>query len=154
MAGDPAVIRSLAVSAEDVVDAFVYTQLNPGYAVLRVTPPFHGRMRARLHVSRDDLPGAETGAIHIQPRQLLESNVVAAYPTLESVDVGGESESELASKSESESEPETASGPETIRDTHQKALETWRERALEAIVNSVTFETDDGEKHADVKRMN
>ena len=149
MAGDPAVIRSLAVSAEDVVDAFVYTQLNPGHAVLRVTPPFHGRMRARLHVSRE--PGAETGAIHIQPRQLLESSVVAAYPTLESVDVGGESESE--SELELESEPQTASGPETIRDTYQEALETWRERALEEIVETVAFETDNGEKHADVKRM-
>jgi len=149
MAGDPAVIRSLAVSAEDVVDAFVYTQLNPGHAVLRVTPPFHGRMRARLHVSRE--PGAETDAIYIQPQQLLESSVVAAYPTLESVDGGGESESVSASEPKSKSEPEPE--PETIRDTHQKALETWRERALESIVDKVTLETDTGKKQADVKRM-
>ena len=36
-ADDPARIRSLAVSSEDVANAFVYSRENPGTAVLRVT---------------------------------------------------------------------------------------------------------------------
>ena len=48
---DPAVIETVVVSATDLV-----TALEAGYrtaeddTVLRVTPPFSGRMRARLHV--------------------------------------------------------------------------------------------------------
>jgi hypothetical protein len=53
---DPTVIRTLAVRTDDAVTAVESnrrTGSRPGdgrgRVILRVTPPFHGRMRARLH---------------------------------------------------------------------------------------------------------
>ncbi|MFP9192440.1 hypothetical protein [Natronosalvus vescus] len=130
---DSTPIRSLAVTAEDVVDAFGYTRENPGEAVLRVTPPFHGRMRARLHVFQvDDSP--ETGAIHLEPERLLEDEAVDAYPTLESV---------AATMDES-------ADPETVRERHADALDAWRRRARAAIVGAVDLETDTGSHRVSV----
>lgn len=142
MDDDPSAIRSLAVSTEDVVDAFVYTQSNPGRAVLRVTPPFHGRMRARLHVSHETMGTAahETDAIHIQPRALLTSAVVDDYPALEAI------EAQLA-------DGESAATPAAIRDAHADALAEWRERAADSVVETVVLETDAESTRVDVTAM-
>ena len=50
---DPTVVRSLAVHADDVVQALETNARADGEveAILRVTPPFSGRMRARLHLA-------------------------------------------------------------------------------------------------------
>ncbi|WP_049927576.1 hypothetical protein [Halopiger goleimassiliensis] len=123
---DPSAIRSLAVSPDDAVDAFVYTRENPGEAVLRVTPPFHGRMRARLHVYRvDDAP--LTGAVHVDPAAIIDDQVVADYP-------------ELDDRLESVDSEET----ERLRERHAEAVESWRTRARDALLETVTIETPDG----------
>ncbi|USZ71725.1 hypothetical protein [Natronosalvus halobius] len=135
-ARDPTTIRSLAVAAEDVVNAFVYTRENPGRAVLRATPPFHGRMRARLHVYRvDDSP--ETGAVHVEAASLLDAETVAGYPTLEDIEqrVDGEASAE------------------TVREQRADALEVWADRARESIVESAAFETTDGSHRASVSTL-
>ncbi|MDQ2051209.1 hypothetical protein RBH26_12040 [Natronolimnohabitans sp. A-GB9] len=132
---DPTVIRSLALSPEDVVNAYAYTQENPGEAVLRVTPPFHGRMRARIHVyHRDDTE--LTGAVHVPPSDVLEGDVVADYPDFED-------ELEVATPEETE----------RIRKRHAEAVETWQERAREAVVDAVTIETDAGPHLVEIKRV-
>ena len=133
---DPAAIRSLAVSSEDVVNAFVYTRENPGTAVLRVTPPFHGRMRARLHVYQLE-DARETGAVHISPVRLLEDAVVDSFPALE------DTETTLGD------DPE----PEVIREAHAEALEDWRERAAGSIVEVVDLEAGEEPHRVDVKRL-
>ncbi len=46
---DPRVIRAVAVHADDVVTALEATERGRE-AVLRITAPFAGRVRARLHV--------------------------------------------------------------------------------------------------------
>lgn len=132
---DPPTIRSVAVSPDDAVDAFVYSQENPGEAVLRVTPPFHGRMRARLHVYRVDDTHL-TGAIHLSPDDVIEEDVLAAYPRLED-------ELEDASPDETE----------RIRKRHAEAVEAWQERARDAIVETVSIETADGARRVEVKRL-
>ena len=134
MAGDadPSAIRALAVSSEDVVNAFVYTRENPGTAVLRVTPPFHGRMRARLHVYQLE-DARETGAIHVEPAQLLASEVVDSFPALEETEAALE-----------------ADDPETVRKAHAESLEDWRDRATDAIVEAVDLE---GERRVEVKHL-
>jgi len=126
---DPSAIRSLAVSPADVVDAYVYTQENPGQAVLRVTPPFHGRMRARLHVYRvDDAP--LTGAVHLDPAEILEEAVVADYPEY------------------------TADGdPKRARKGHAEALERWQEDARGAIVDSISLQTGSETREVTVKTL-
>ncbi|MCU4926300.1 hypothetical protein OB905_09940 [Halobacteria archaeon AArc-dxtr1] len=118
---DPTVIRSLAIAVEDVLDAAVYNRENPGTAVLRVTPPFHGRMRARLHVYRED-DRELTGAIHVPPRSFLPKRTRTAYPDFESrpPDVGSDGEDE--------------DGP----------IDNWRSQARDSLRETVTIDT--GEK--------
>ncbi|WP_306052817.1 hypothetical protein [Natronococcus wangiae] len=132
---DPSAIRSIAVSPDDAVDAFVYSRENPGEAVLRVTPPFHGRMRARIHVYRVDDTHL-TGAVHLSPDDVIEDDVSAAYPRLED---------ELE-----DADPDETGG---IRKRHAEAVEAWQERAREAIVESVPIETADGSRRVEVKRL-
>ncbi|GAB3022555.1 hypothetical protein [Natronobiforma cellulositropha] len=127
---DPRVIRSLAVTTADVLDAFVYTRENPATAVVRVTPPFHGRMRARLHVYVSDDAG-ETGALHLEPAALLEDDVVAAYPA--------------PAAGAGDAEPAGA--------RYADAVDAWRERAREALVETVTLETAAGEHEVTVARL-
>lgn len=134
---DPAAIRSLAVSTADVVDAFVYTRENPGFAVLRVTPPFHGRMRARIHVSHD-ADDRVSDAIHVSPADLLVDAVVADFPTLE----------RMADEVQDD-DPD----PERVRKARAEALEAWRERASGAIVDETVLETDRGRTCVEVKRL-
>lgn len=136
---DPSSIRSIAVSPEDVVDAFVYGRENPGDAVLRLTPPFHGRMRARLHVYRVD-DTQLTGAIHISPTELIEDDVLAAYPRLED-------ELESADTDGAETEPER------VQKRYAEAVTAWQERARNAIVDAVTIATDNGSHRVTVKPL-
>lgn len=126
-----AAIRSIAVDAEAVADAFVYGRENPGIAVLRVTPPFHGRMRARIHVFRDD-PGPE--AAYCRPEDLLPAEVVEAYP----VGSGGDSEPGDADES-------------VPRNAHAGAIEDWRGRAERAIVDEATVERGDDRVRVEVR---
>ena len=117
---DPTVIRSLAVSGESVVDAFVYGRENPGTAVLRATPPFHGRMRARIHVCYATDP-RDGSAVHLDPATLLEPSVVDDYPAQ----------------------------VHQTNDPPAQALDEWRRRAREAIVDTVTLGlTDESETEA------
>ena len=145
-ADDPARIRSLAVSSEDVANAFVYSRENPGTAVLRVTPPFHGRMRARLHVYHVD-DTRETGAIHVPPADLLTEEVVEAYPTLESV------EGDLADTPTEDTEAGSSDDPERVHEAYADTLESWRERARESIVDAVALETDERTRRVTVKSL-
>ncbi|AHG00089.1 hypothetical protein HALLA_16055 [Halostagnicola larsenii XH-48] len=135
---DPSSIRSLAVATEDVVDAAIYGRENPGTAVLRVTPPFHGRMRARLHVYHDE-DGRVSEAIHLEPDDLLADEVLEAYPSFDE-----------------RSGDDQTGDPDRIRDRRERALEAWREQASEAILEAVTLEQvdgDDGGHRVDVKRL-
>lgn len=132
---DPTAIQSIALSAEDVANAYAYTRENPGAAVLRVTPPFHGRMRARIHVYRRD-DTELTGAVHVPPEDVTADDVVADYPDLEA-------------------RLEDASSDETdeIRKRHADAVEEWQARVGEAIVDAVAIDTDAGPHRVDVKRL-
>ncbi|WP_049921484.1 hypothetical protein [Halopiger djelfimassiliensis] len=132
---DPSTIRSIAVSPDDVVDAYAYSQENPGEAVLRITPPFHGRMRARIHVYRVD-DTELTGAVHVRPADVIEPAVVSEYPDLES---------ELDT-----ADPDEAS---RLRKRHAEAVRAWQERAREAIVDAVGLETDAGRHEVEIKRL-
>lgn len=143
---DPSVIRSIAVDPADVVDAFEYTRANPGTAVLRLTPPFHGRMRARLHVhrgdgvQRGDCEPAETDgsdAVHVAPASLLTDDVVETYPTLESVEAGL---------------PDEEPAPDRLHEALAEERGRWRERALESLVERTTVDHD-GENAVDVTRL-
>ncbi|MFD1513678.1 hypothetical protein [Halomarina rubra] len=86
---DPSAVRSLVVTFDDVVSAAEARRAGRP-VVLRATPPFHGRMRARLHVAtpeRSDPPGGADGwtvrdphAVHLDPWALFDADA-PPYPT-------------------------------------------------------------------------
>jgi len=128
---DPAEIRSIAVTAEDVLAAFEANRQRDAGTVLRVTPPFSGRMRARLHRGppADD---ASPPPLRIIPERLLADDVIAEYPHPD------DTADELR-----EAPTETYSR-ERHREYHAAAVERWRETARERLASTVTLETATG----------
>jgi hypothetical protein len=125
---DPTRIRSLAVHREDVANALEATLRTDRRVVLRVTPPYAGRMRARIHavevVSEVDADGAG-GPIHVDPADL-----VVDPPPYPEVD-------------------ETAAAfpdadVETRRERHAEAVEDWRAAVREAVGGSVEIPIGEG----------
>lgn len=127
--GDPADIRSIAVTAEDVVTAAETNRTSDRAAVLRVTPPFSGRMRARLHVRMET--DSTTDAIHVRPDQLLAPDA-PSYPRPE------DTEDELRA------DPDTEYTVDRHREYHRQTLDAWRETIASAIQESVAVPTGDG----------
>ncbi|WP_434521923.1 hypothetical protein [Halorubrum sp. AS12] len=112
--------------------------------VLRATPPFSGRMRARLHAldaggGSDGDGGDEESSndsdasapLHIDPRDLVAD--VPPYP--EPDDTAAEHpDADL----------------EARRERHAEAVEDWRERVRERIGSSVEIEVDGDPRAVDV----
>lgn len=123
---DPATIQSIAVTVEDVVAAAEANRTTDRTTVLRVTPPFSGRMRARLHV-RQDSP-ADDDSVHILPGTLLSEDA-PAYPR------PANTEDQLRA------DPSAEYTVERHREFHQEAVEQWRETVPAHVRESVTIET-------------
>ena len=121
MTTDPSVIRSLAVSAEDLRAAIEANARGEAPTVLRVTPPFSGRMRARLHVVQEN---SDDGTVHIQPTAFL-SGEMPPYPTPD------ETADELREDDEMEY------SVDRHRSYHETQVAQWRERLLTHVVESV-----------------
>lgn len=129
---DPTVIRSLAVTDKDVVAAVEMRTTSGRNAVLRVTPPFSGRMRARLHVEVPDEYGDESPRpLHIDPETLLAPDP-PSYPRPE------ETEDELRSDSDVEY------SVERHHEYHTDRVNAWRERLPGAIRETATIQTAQG----------
>jgi len=131
---DLTAIRSVAVTVDDVVTALEATRRSDRRTVLRITPPFSGRMRARLHRPTDD---DATDAIHLDP-----STLVADLPPYPDPD-------ETADRLRAAGEYTT----ERHHDRHTAAVQRWRAAAREAIVDAVALPTEDGPHRVEVKRL-
>lgn len=139
---DYRVIRSIAVTASDVVMAYETNQSRrPERAVIRLTPPFNGRMRARLHLVREgDLyPADQPPPIHIDPADLVGD--VPALPHAE------ETEAELRREN-----PAKYSVEEHYR-RHRAAVSTWRNSVSSGIVETVRITGRHGPHIVDVKAL-
>jgi len=134
---DPTVIRSLAVTAEDVVAALETNLTSDREAVLRVTPPFSGRMRARLHLRQGDGANEPTGPVHVPPETLLEPDP-PAYPR------PADTEARLRDDSDREYTVERH------RERHVEAVDAWRMDVRGAIRGRATLETHAGPVDVDV----
>jgi hypothetical protein len=136
---DPTTIRSLAVTTDDVLTALEANERRDRGAVLRVTPPFAGRMRARLHVVGGE--GAYDG--DVRPLHLSPATFLDGGPSYPSVD---ETEDELR-----------ASEREYTADRHERwhtdAVETWRERVRDSLRDRITVETTAGPHDVVVKYL-
>lgn len=102
---------------------------------LRITPPFSGRMRARIHeVGTGEFVG-EGDPVHLDPRDLVTD--VPRYPE------PADTEDEIRTADDVEYTPERH------RERHVEAVEAWRESIT--IADTVEI-PEDGEGHAvDVK---
>ena len=127
----PEGIRSIAVHRDDVANALEATLRSDREVVLRVTPPFSGRMRARLH-ALDAGGGDETGGsdgddapapVHIDPRTLVSD--APPYPEVDDT-AAAHPDADL----------------ETRRERHAANVEAWRETVRERVAASVEIEVD------------
>ncbi|MFC7058588.1 hypothetical protein [Halovenus salina] len=124
--GDPTSIRSLAVTVEDLVTAMELNQSTPRRAVLRITPPFSGRMRARLHVATATDDGGET--LHVDPSVLIEQTA-PAYP------------SAVDTEQALRDDPTETYTVERHHDRHVEAVADWRRAVADAIRETATIHT-------------
>jgi NAD(P)H-dependent FMN reductase len=123
---DPTVVRSLAVHADDVVAALEANAARDAGAVLRVTPPFNGRMRARLHrAGGEGSYDTDPEPIHVPPARLVTEDA-PAYPTPD------ETEDTLR-----ERDPEYTT--ERHREFHAERVAAWREAVRDHLVERVTL---------------
>jgi hypothetical protein len=134
---DPRSIRSIAVSAEDLTAALQANRTDGGGAVLRVTPPFSGRMRARIH--REGASGGYDGdprPVHVDPEALVEG--APPFPDPD------DTEDELRA------DPDAEYTPDRHRRRHVERVEAWREAVRESAVDAVDLDLPDGRHHVAV----
>lgn len=135
---DPTVVRSLAVRTDDVVAALEANERRDAGAVLRVTPPFSGRMRARLHRERDADPPEP---LCVPPDRFVDAESLPAYPTPD----GTEDAIRV--------DPEVTYSPEVHRRRHEAAVERWRAAVRDAIVDRAIVETGEGSHEVRVRTL-
>jgi len=134
---DPTAIRSIAVTTDDVVTALESTRRSGRRTVLRITPPFSGRMRARLHRPVEGDDAGTTGAVHVEPATLVSDP--PPYPDPD----------ETADRLRAAGEYTT----ERHHDHHTAAVREWRAAVRAGVVDTVTLPADAGTHCVEVKRL-
>lgn len=137
---NPRVIRSVAVTSSDVVAALEMRKTSSKPAVLRLTPPFSGRMRARLHVEQSDEYTDTPQPIHVHPEQLVEESA-PSYPR------PSETEDELRT------DPDRTYTVEQHHDYHTERVTAWRETVSNSIAETLQLETTAGPHEVVVKTL-
>lgn len=136
---DPTAVRVLAVTVDDVVTALEANERRDAGAVLRVTPPFSGRMRARIHVEGGEGEYDDTEPIHVPPERFVED--VPPFPTPD------ETADELRS------DPAATYTPEEHRRRHERRVERWRETVRQSLEERITVETPAGTIEVEVAAL-
>ncbi|WP_144921341.1 hypothetical protein [Halorubrum salsamenti] len=129
--GAPDRIRSIAVHRGDVATALEAALRSDREVVLRVTPPFSGRMRARLHSlgagtvgepdAGEERSSDDPAPIHVDPRDLVSD--VPPYPEVDET-MTDHPDADV----------------ETRRKRHTEAVESWRETVRESVVDRVELD--------------
>lgn len=144
-------IRSIAVHRDDVATALEATLRSDSEVVLRVTPPFSGRMRARLHAldagdssrtagdgdvpseggpaasevsSESESAGDAPAPVRVDPRDLVAD--VPSYPEVDDT-AAAYPDADVA----------------TRRKRHAEAVEAWRDSVRERVVSTVELGGDE-----------
>jgi len=134
---DPTAVRRIAVHLDDVVTALEANARRDEGAVLRVTPPFSGRMRARLHLAGKEAGYGDPEPIHVDPASL-----VPDAPPFPNPD---DTADELRAVGEY--------SVERHRDAHAEAVAAWRETVRESVVDRATVETQAGPHEVEVATL-
>lgn len=137
---DPTVVQTVVVTADDLRSALETNRSSGEHAVLRLTPPFSGRMRARLHVELDDEYDQTPAPIHVEPRRFVDDSV-SAYPR------PADTEDELRA------DPDREYTVERHREHHAEAIEQWREQVPDAVKPTTTVDTPAGTTTVDISLL-
>ena len=132
---DPRRVSTVAVTVDDAVTALEAVRRSDRSVVLRVTPPFAGRMRARLHVEGSEGQYGYDGdaePIHLSPERLVRTDT-PPYPEVDAT------EDELRGG-------DMAYSTAAHRDRHIAEVEAWRETVRDYLADAVTLDVD-GESH-------
>ncbi|WP_255197205.1 hypothetical protein [Halorarius litoreus] len=135
---DPTVIRVLAIHTDDIVSALEANARRDVGAVLRVTPPFTGRMRARIHLAGRESPYGDPAPLHVEPERLVDA---PAFPDPDTT------EDELRA------DPDASYSSERHRERHEAAVAAWRRAVRDAIRDRATIETLQGPHEVEVRRL-
>jgi len=133
---DPTVIRSVAISVEDLIAALESARRSGRDAVLRITPPFSGRMRARLHVE-GTAQYDDPAPVHIDPSTLVADSA-PDYPT------PADTEDTLRA------DPDVSYSRDRHHERHTDAVAVWRADVREHVVDTTTIDTPSGTHHIEV----
>lgn len=133
---DPAVIRSVAITVEDLVTALETNRTSDKHAVLRVTPPFSGRMRARLHVELAGEYDRSPRPVHLEPGALVENP--PSYPR------PADTEDELRAN------PDLTYSVERHHEYHAEAVDRWRKSVPSTVKDRTDIETHAGRVTVDI----
>jgi hypothetical protein len=136
---DPTVVDVVAVTTDDVVTALEANERRGAGAVLRVTPPFSGRMRARLHLAGAERDYDPPEPLHVPPERLVDP--VPPLPTPD------------ATEDEMRSDPETVYSPAAHRERHERAVAEWRAAVRDAVVERATVATTAGEHEVSIATL-
>lgn len=120
---DPSVVRAVAVSADDVVTALEANRRRDAGAVLRVTPPFSGRMRARLHRAGYEADYGDPAPLHLDPALFVADPPPFPHPD--------DTEDELRAAG--------AYSRERHRTAHAAAVERWRQSVRDRLRDAATL---------------
>lgn len=136
---NPTDVRVLVVHASDVTTALEANARRDAGAVLRVTPPFAGRMRARLHLAGRESTYDDPAPIHVDPEAFVPE--APAFPDPD------DTEDELRGA------PDRTYTPERHREAHAAAVAQWRGTVHDAITDRATIETPAGAHEVDVATL-
>lgn len=130
---DPGAVDVLVVHADDVVAALAATAQGRE-TVLRVTPPFRGRQRARIHVV-ENVDGADQPGAGSQPPDGGDVEATAAGEPLHVPADAFVTEDAPSFPRAPETEPTPAESPEydveEHFERHEDAVAAWRESVPE-----------------------
>lgn len=132
---DPRRIDALAVHTDDVLTALETRERGRGCTVMRVTSPFSGRMRARIHVV--DGSGEEGGALHFHP-----GCFVTEAPHYPAVD---DTEDELRERG--------GYDVERHREAHARAVDDWRDTVRSRLREQLSLSLPDTDSHQQTLRV-
>jgi len=126
----PTAVESVAVTVDDVVTALETNLRTDRRVVLRITPPFSARMRARLHRPE----GGTDDAVHLDPERLVDDP--PSYP-----------------RPDETRDPDGSYAPDRHHERHTTAVRTWREAVGAAVVDAVDIPTPTGPHRVAVKPL-
>jgi hypothetical protein len=134
-------IETILVDADDIIEAMQRNRRDENERrqhVLRISPPFDGRVEASLHVSEDGTyypPEVDPKPIHLQPE---------AFVGYESGD-GPQHQTDIPMPRYCESRRIARDdfgedvGDETVQEYHDEAMEMWEGRVRAALIDELTL---------------